>query len=155
MNTTMNDKDMTILKDENREVSNRDVIAISNTKKQEVAGEKKKRAFSFSLLQQVEEQYLRPDIASQISIGDIIRLGYQIREGEKERVQYYEGLVIAKQNKGLGQSFTLRRSVQGIGVEQMFFTHSPKILSITKKQASKVRRAKLYFIRHLTGKATK
>ena len=153
MNTTMNDENTTILNDGNIAVQNNEGIEILNDKKKN--RDKKKRAFSFSLLQQVEKQYLRPDIESQISIGDIIRLGYQIREGEKERVQYYEGLIIAKQNKGLGQSFTLRRSVQGIGVEQMFFIHSPKILSITQKQSSKVRRAKLYFIRHLTGKATK
>lgn len=90
-----------------------------------------------------------------INIGDIIRVGYLIPEGNKERTQYYEGLIIAKNNRGLGQSFTLRRNVQGIGVEQVFFFHSPKIVSITKKQSSKVRRSKLYFIRNLTGKATR
>ena len=90
-----------------------------------------------------------------IQVGDILRIGYNIPEGEKERIQYYEGLVIAKQNRGLGKTFTLRRSVQGIGVEQVFLVHSPKILSIFKKQSSKIRRAKLYFIRSLTGKATR
>ena len=88
-------------------------------------------------------------------MGDILRIGYNIPEGEKERIQYYEGLVIAKQNRGLGKTFTLRRSVQGIGIEQIFLVHSPKILSIVKKQSSKVRRAKLYFIRSLTGKAAR
>lgn len=90
-----------------------------------------------------------------IEVGDILRIGYNIPEGEKERIQYYEGLVISKQNRGLGKTFTLRRSVQGIGIEQIFLLHSPKILSIVKKQSSKVRRAKLYFIRALTGKATR
>ena len=66
-----------------------------------------------------------------------------------------KGVVIAKQNRGLGKSFTIRRTVQGIGVEQVFLLNSPKILSITKKQSSKVRRAKLYFLRGLTGKATR
>lgn len=89
------------------------------------------------------------------AIGNVIRLGYKIQEGEKERIQYYEGLVIGKQNRGLGESFTLRRNVQGIGVEQLFPLYSPKILSLIKKQESKVRRAKLYFLRSLTGKAAK
>ena len=72
-----------------------------------------------------------------------------------EKVQYYEGIIIAKNNKQLGKSFTLRRNVQGIGVEQIFLLYSPKILSIVRKQASKVRRAKLYFLRKLIGKKTK
>jgi large subunit ribosomal protein L19 len=90
-----------------------------------------------------------------IEIGDLLRIGYTLLENGKERIQYYEGVIIAKNNKGLGRSFTLRRSVQGIGVEQVFLFHSPKIFSITKKQASKVRRAKLYFLRNLIGKKTK
>ena len=90
-----------------------------------------------------------------IQVGDIIRLGYNIPEGEKERIQYYEGVVISKKNRGLGKTFTLRRTVQGIGLEQVFLLYSPKITSITKKQSSKVRRAKLYFIRSLTGKAAR
>lgn len=90
-----------------------------------------------------------------IEIGDLLRIGYTLLENGKERIQYYEGVIIAKNNKGLGRSFTLRRSVQGIGVEQVFLFHSPKIFSISKKQASKVRRAKLYFLRNLIGKKTK
>ena len=90
-----------------------------------------------------------------IEIGDLLRIGYTLLENGKERIQYYEGVIIAKNNKGLGRSFTLRRSVQGIGVEQVFLFHSPKIFSITKKQSSKVRRAKLYFLRNLIGKKTK
>ena len=88
-------------------------------------------------------------------MGDNVKIGVKIIEGNKERVQFYEGLVIAKQNRGLGKSFTIRRTVQGIGVEQVFLLNSPKIVSITKKQSSKVRRAKLYFIRALRGKATR
>ena len=90
-----------------------------------------------------------------IEIGDVIRMGYTLYEGTKEKVQYYEGIIIAKNNKQLGKSFTIRRNVQGIGVEQIFFLYSPKILSIVLKQASKVRRAKLYFLRELVGKKTK
>jgi large subunit ribosomal protein L19 len=90
-----------------------------------------------------------------VKIGDIARIGYLIPEGDKERTQYYEGLIISKKNRGLNKTFTLRRSVQGIGIEQIFVTNSPKIISISKKQSSKVRRAKLYFVRFLKGKATR
>lgn len=113
------------------------------------------------LIKSVENKYLKEmNIKSdsnntQLEVGDILRIGYTIYEGAKERIQYYEGVVIAKQNRGLGKSFTIRRTVQGIGVEQVFLLNSPKILSITKKQSSKVRRAKLYFLRGLTGKATR
>jgi len=109
----------------------------------------------------IESKFLKPNqmISStkntRLEIGDILRIGYTILEGGKERTQYYEGLVISKSNRGLGKSFTLRRSVQGVGVEQIFLLNSPKIVSITKKQSSKVRRAKLYFIRELTGKSTR
>ena len=92
---------------------------------------------------------------TEVEIGDIVRIGYLIPEGEKDRTQFYEGVIIAKQNRGLGKSFTLRRSVQGIGVEQVFLLNSPKIVSVTRKQSSKVRRAKLYYLRELSGKSTK
>ena len=109
---------------------------------------------SVDLLKLVEAKFLKT--SNQIvEIGDILRIGYIIPEGEKERTQYYEGVVIAKQNRGLGKSFTIRRSVQGIGVEQVFLLNSPKIVSMTKKQSSKVRRAKLYYLRELRGKSTR
>jgi|TARA_Y100000991_G_scaffold204707_1_gene180423 large subunit ribosomal protein L19 len=113
------------------------------------------------LIKSVESKYLKEinmksdSSNTRLEVGDILRIGYTIYEGSKERVQYYEGVVIAKQNRGLGKSFTIRRSVQGIGIEQVFLLNSPKIVSITKKQSSKVRRAKLYFLRGLTGKATR
>ena len=107
-------------------------------------------------LQTIESKYIiENEKKLNVNVGDIIRIGYKISEGEKERLQFYEGLVICKQNKGLGKSFTIRRNVQGIGVEQVFLFYSPKIVSITLKQASKVRRAKLYFLRELSGKATR
>lgn len=113
------------------------------------------------LIKSVESKYLKEmNIKSdssntRLEVGDVLRIGYTIYEGTKERIQSYEGVVIAKQNRGLGKSFTIRRTVQGIGVEQVFLLNSPKIVSITKKQSSKVRRAKLYFLRGLTGKATR
>ena len=122
---------------------------------------KKEKAHSIDFIKLIESKFLKSNLVKSpttnniLEIGDILRIGYTILEGEKERVQYYEGLVISKNNRGLGKSFTLRRTVQGIGVEQVFLLNSPKIVSITKKQSSKVRRAKLYFIRDLTGKSTK
>ena len=123
--------------------------------------ETKVKISSNDLLKFVESKYLKEvnmqsdSNNTQLEVGDVLRIGYTIYEGAKERIQYYEGVVIAKQNRGLGKSFTIRRTVQGIGVEQVFLLNSPKILSITKKQSSKVRRAKLYFLRGLTGKATR
>ena len=113
---------------------------------------------SQNTIQVVEEKYLSPknrEYSNIIEIGNIVRIAYLIPEGNKERTQYYEGLIIAINNKGLGKSFTLRRNVQGIGIEQIFLLNSPKINSITLKQRSKVRRSKLYFIRELRGKSTK
>lgn len=103
----------------------------------------------------IENSFVFKSFKEGINVGDILRIGYIIPEGDKERTQYYEGLVIAKKNKGLGKTFTLRRTVQGIGIEQIFVLNSPKIVSILKKQESKIRRAKLYFIRNLKGKATR
>ena len=112
---------------------------------------------STNLIQLIESKYIQKETINikEIEVGAIVRIGYTIQESGKDRIQYYEGLVIGEQNRGLGRTFTLRRSVQGIGVEQIFLLHSPRIVSIVKKQSSKVRRAKLYFIRELSGKATR
>ena len=120
----------------------------------------KKKNISIDLIKIIEEKYLKEkslltENNEKIQVGDIIRLGYTIPEGDKERIQYYEGLIISISNRGLGKSFTLRRMVQGIGVEQVFLANSPKIVSILRKQSSKVRRAKLYYLRELSGKATR
>jgi large subunit ribosomal protein L19 len=115
---------------------------------------------SQNLIKLVEAKFLKNESYAskgedKINVGEIIRIGYTIQEGDKERIQYYEGLIIAQQNRGLNKSFTLRRTVQGIGLEQVFILHSPKIVSIVKKQKSKIRRSKLYFIRELSGKSTR
>jgi large subunit ribosomal protein L19 len=120
----------------------------------------KEKRISIDLVKLIEKKYskenaLLTETNQKLRVGDIIRLGYIIPEGDKERTQYYEGLIISISNRGLGKSFTLRRTVQGIGVEQVFLANSPKIVSIIRKQASKVRRAKLYFIRNLRGKSTR
>jgi len=115
-----------------------------------------KKLCNADLIKYVEAKYLKPENSiNNIRIGNIIKIAYLIPEGEKERIQYYEGLIIAIKNRRIGNSFIIRRTVQGIGIEQIFVTNSPKILSITKKQESKVRRSKLYFIRHLRGKSTR
>lgn len=114
----------------------------------------KENSNSVDLIKLVEAKFLK-NSQELIEVGDILRIGYIIPEGDKERTQYYEGVVIAMQNRGLGKSFTIRRSVQGIGVEQVFLVNSPKIVSIIKKQSSKVRRAKLYYLRALSGKSTR
>lgn len=119
-----------------------------------------KKGTSFNYLKYIEQKAFnktqnRTQIEPDLRVGDIIRIGYLIPEGQKDRTQHYEGLIIAQNNRGLGKSITLRRSVQGIGLEQVFLLHSPKIVSIIKKQSSKVRRSKLYFIRSLRGKSAR
>ena len=128
------------------------MIVIDNIKTK--TNSPKENSGSVDLIKLVEAKFLKNSTET-VEVGDIIRIGYIIPEGDKERTQYYEGVVIAKQNRGLGKSFTIRRSVQGIGVEQVFLLNSPKIVSITKKQSSKVRRAKLYYLRALSGKSTR
>ncbi len=108
----------------------------------------------------VEEKYLTKKCLTaenneKIQVGDIIKVDYTIFEGDKERIQHYEGLIISISNKGLGKSFILRRIVEGVGVEQLFVANSPRIISIIKKQSSKIRRSKLYFIRFLNGKSAR
>ena len=120
----------------------------------------KEEKFSKNLIQVFEKKYQKIDALidekkEKIKVGDILKMGYFIPEGEKERLQSYEGIVISIQNKGLGKSFTLRRFVQGIGVEQVFVANSPKIASLQKKQSSKIKKAKLYFLRFLKGKSSR
>jgi large subunit ribosomal protein L19 len=88
-------------------------------------------------------------------VGDTVKLGILIKEGEKERTQFYEGVVIAEKNSGINKTITVRKVLQGIGVERIFPIHSPKLTSIKIIRRSKVRRSKLYFLRYLSGKATR
>ena len=90
-----------------------------------------------------------------IRIGDNVKIGVKIIEGNKERVQFYEGTVIAKKNSSVNTTVTVRKVLQGIGVERIFLVHSPKIDSITVLRSSKVRRSKLYYLRNLKGKASR
>ncbi|HEY9847304.1 MAG TPA: 50S ribosomal protein L19, partial [Candidatus Caenarcaniphilales bacterium] len=86
---------------------------------------------------------------------DTVRVGVIIQEGNKERTQPYEGVVIAKRNGGINETITVRRTFQGVGVERVFLLHSPRIESIKIIRRGKVRRAKLYFLRDRVGKATR
>ena len=90
-----------------------------------------------------------------IKIGDNVKVGVKIIEGNKERVQFYEGTVIAKKNSSVNTTITVRKVLQGIGVERIFLIHSPKVDSIEVLRSSKVRRAKLYYLRNLIGKASR
>ena len=89
------------------------------------------------------------------NIGDVIRIGVKIREGEKERIQAFEGTVIAKNNSGIAETFTVRRLSYGVGVEKVFPIHSPNVTDIKVIRRGKVRRSKLYYLRDRVGKAAK
>lgn len=91
----------------------------------------------------------------EIYVGDTVRVGVKIKEGNKERVQPYEGTVIAMRNGGINETITVRRVFQGVGVERVFLIHSRRIASIQVMRRGKVRRAKLYYLRDRVGKATR
>lgn len=88
-------------------------------------------------------------------IGDTVRVGVNIREGDKERVQMFEGTVIAKKGSGVAETFTVRRVSYGVGVERVFPIHSPNVKEVKVVRYGKVRRSKLYYLRDRVGKAAK
>ncbi|HEX7122251.1 MAG TPA: 50S ribosomal protein L19 [Gemmatimonadaceae bacterium] len=87
--------------------------------------------------------------------GDTLRVSVRVREGDKERLQAFEGVCIARRGSGISETFTVRKISNGVGVERIFPVHSPMIADITVVRRGRVRRAKLYYLRHLTGKATR
>ncbi len=103
----------------------------------------------------VDKGTARTEALPQFKAGDTVRVHVRIKEGEKERIQPYEGLVIAKGNHGAGKSFNVRKMSHGVGVERIFLETSPKVAKLEVIQVGKVRRAKLYYIRGLEGKAAK
>lgn len=105
-------------------------------------------------IEQIESDYLKKDVPS-FNIGDTIRVNTRITEGEKERIQAFTGTVIAKKGCGLSETFTLYRTAYGSSMDRVFLLHSPRIANIEVVRAGKVRRAKLYYLRGLSGKATK
>ena len=102
----------------------------------------------------VEKNFLKDSIPV-VKIGDNVKIGVKIIEGNKERVQFYEGTVIAKKNSSINTTITVRKTLQGIDVERIFLIHSPKVDSINVLRSSKVRRSKLYYLRNLRGKASR
>ena len=107
-----------------------------------------------NIIDQIEKEQLRNDITP-FNIGDTVRVMVKVKEGDKERIQAYEGVVIAKKGSGVRESFTVRRVSFGIGVERTFPIHSPRIDKVIVVRKGKVRRAKIYYIRNLSGKAAK
>ncbi len=106
------------------------------------------------LIAQVEEAGLKKEVP-QFEIGDTVDVHQRILEGQKERVQVFSGVVIARSGEGMRSMFTVRRIVQGEGVERQFPLHSPRISKIEVKRTGRVRRAKLYYLRERVGKATR
>ena len=105
-------------------------------------------------INQVEKDFLKTNLPV-LRIGDNVKIGVKIIEGNKERVQFYEGTIIAKKNSSVNTTITVRKTLQGIGVERIFLIHSPKVDSISVLRSSKVRRSKLYYLRNLKGKASR
>jgi large subunit ribosomal protein L19 len=106
------------------------------------------------IIDNLHQNFLKKNIPK-VEIGDNVNIGVKIIEGNKERVQFYEGTVIAKKNTSINTTITVRKVLQGIGVERIFLIHSPKIDSIRILRSSKVRRSKLYYLRNLKGKASR
>jgi large subunit ribosomal protein L19 len=106
------------------------------------------------IIRSVEAEFIKSDLP-ELYIGDTIRVGVKIKEGEKERVQPYEGVIIARRNGGINETITVRRVFQGVGVERVFLLHSPKIDNIAIVRRGRVRRAKLFYLRDRVGKATR
>ena len=102
----------------------------------------------------IEEKFTKKNVPK-INVGDSIRIGILIQEGSKERIQNTEGVVIAKKNKNLNTTITIRKVIHNIGVERVYLIHSPRIVDIKITRQSKVRRAKLYYLRNKIGKATR
>ena len=95
------------------------------------------------------------EAAPQVKIGQTVKVHVKIREGERERIQVFEGTVIAKNNSGIAETFTVRRVSYGVGVERVFPVHSPNVAKVEVVRNGRVRRAKLYYLRDRVGKASK
>lgn len=105
-----------------------------------------------AIIAKIEKEQMKQDNVPEFSIGDSVRVHVNIREGDKERVQVFAGTVIARDGTGATETFTVRRISYGVGVERVFPLHSPRIRDIAVESRGRVRRAKLYYLRDLTGK---
>ena len=106
------------------------------------------------IIRELEKEQLRTDLPK-LEVGDTVRIGVNIREGDKERVQMFEGTVIARKGSGISETFTVRRVSYGVGIERVFPIHSPNVKEVKVIRRGKVRRAKLYYLRDRVGKAAK
>jgi large subunit ribosomal protein L19 len=106
------------------------------------------------LLRELTQEQLRQDIP-QFAPGDTVRVLYRVREGEKERIQAFEGVCISRRGGGISESFTVRKISSGIGVERIFPMHAPTVKGVEVVRRGRVRRAKLYYLRGLRGKAAR
>ncbi|MCZ6566488.1 MAG: 50S ribosomal protein L19 [Gammaproteobacteria bacterium] len=107
-----------------------------------------------NIIQEIDQQQLKKDIPA-FNSGDTVVVQVKVKEGDRERLQAFEGVVIAIRNRGLNSAFTVRKVSHGEGVERVFQTHSPMIAGITVKRKGDVRQAKLYYLRGRTGKAAR
>jgi large subunit ribosomal protein L19 len=106
------------------------------------------------LIKMLDEQNMKSEVPS-FNVGDTVRVAIKVKEGSKERIQNYEGTVIAKKHGGVEETFTVRRISYGVGVEKVFPLHSPNVVKVDVIRRGKVRRAKLYYLRDRVGKAAK
>ena len=145
-----------------KQVTESEIINESETTKEstienqgkELISQTKTNLSSSNLIKDFEREQLKKQLP-EIYVGDTVKVGVKITEGNKERVQPYEGVVIAKRHGGLNQTITVRRIFQGIGVERVFMLHSPQVASLKVERRGKVRRAKLFYLRDRVGKATR
>ena len=136
------------------ETGNTTELTIEDQGKDLISQTKNKNLSSSNLIKEFEREQLKKQLP-EIYVGDTVKVGVKITEGNKERVQPYEGVVIAKRHGGLHQTITVRRIFQGIGVERVFMLHSPQVASLKVERRGKVRRAKLFYLRDRVGKATR
>lgn len=106
------------------------------------------------IINEIEQEQLKDDVPG-FAAGDTVVVQVRVKEGNRERLQAYEGVVIAKRNRGLNSSFTVRKVSHGEGVERVFQTHSPAVADIKVKRRGDVRRAKLYYLRERSGKSAR
>ena len=128
-------------------------VTVEKEEKNLVSKTTKKNSVS-TLIEEFENEQIKKELPD-IYVGDTVKVGVKITEGNKQRVQPYEGVVIAKRHGGLNQTITVRRIFQGIGVERVFMLHSPQVASLKVERRGKVRRAKLFYLRDRVGKATR
>ena len=151
-------KETTVSADTNQDVASKDIdkgppqsISNEKTTKTKTPASNSSAEFLIKEFELAQQKKKLPDIY----VGDTVRVGVRISEGNKERVQPYEGVVISKRHGGLNETITVRRIFQGIGVERIFMLHSPQVASIKVERRGKVRRSKLFYLRERVGKATR